>query len=91
MFDEKSRYARATPYLVPDHRGRVVSVVPAAEAPPQTLLGFHLRRQNERIDHLAFRYLGDPAGTWRICEQNDVMLPDALAEAREIAIPRGGR
>ena len=50
-------------------------------------LGFHLLKQGERLDLLAARYLNDPAGYWRIAEQNDVMLPEALTEAREIEIP----
>jgi hypothetical protein len=87
MFDAKSRYAKLTPYVVMDARGRAVSVVPAAERPAQSELGRHLRRQGERIDHLANFYLADPAGYWRICELNDVMLPEALSEALEILIP----
>jgi len=39
------------------------------------------------MDLLAAKYLDDPAGFWRIAEQNDVMLPEALTEKREIEIP----
>jgi hypothetical protein len=87
MFDAKSRYAKLTTYVVIDRRGRVVSVVPAAAAPDQRLLGIHAHKQGERIDHLAWRYLDDQAGYWRIAEFNDVMLPEALTEALEIPIP----
>lgn len=87
MFDAKSRYASLTTYVVIDRRGRVVSVVPAAGAPEQRLLGIHAHKQGERIDHLAWRYLDDQAGFWRIAECNDAMLPEALAEALEISIP----
>ena len=88
MFDEKSRYRPLTPYLVTDRRGRTVPVVPVPPAPEQAELGVHLRREGQRLDHLAHEYLQDAAGFWRIAELNDAMLPDALAEAREIAIPR---
>ena len=87
MFDPKSRYAKLTPYVAIDRRGRAVPVVPPAEAPDQRLLGLHLHRQGERTDHLAWRYLDDEAGYWRIAEMNDVMLPEALTAALEIAIP----
>ncbi|MCE9579876.1 MAG: hypothetical protein K8W52_42555 [Deltaproteobacteria bacterium] len=87
MFDAKSRYANLSPYPVADRRGRMVMVVPTPEAPDEVLLGYHRRLQGERLDHLANAYLGDGAGFWRICELADVMLPDALAEAREIPIP----
>jgi hypothetical protein len=87
LFDEKSRYANLATYAIVDALGKVVAVVPVPEAPNESLLGFHLRKQGERIDHLAAAYLADPAGYWRISDKNDVMLPEALTEAREIAIP----
>ena len=89
MFDPKSRYARLTTYARKDHRGRLVAVVPIPPPPADVLLGIHVLRQGERIDHLAFRYLEDPAGFWRIAELNGVMLAEALTEQREIAIPAG--
>jgi hypothetical protein len=88
MFDPKSRYAKLQAYQVVDRRGRTVPVVPVPDAPAQSLLGIHLRKEGQRTDHLAYRYLDDPAGFWRICEMNDAMLPEALTEAREIEIPR---
>ena len=87
MFDPKSRYANLPTYTVKDHRGRQVSVVPTPPAPTDPLLGLHVVRQGERVDHLAARYLDDPAGYWRIDERNDVMLPEDLTEAREIESP----
>jgi hypothetical protein len=89
MFDPKSRYAKLVPYARQDWRGRTVAVVPVPPPPAEALLGVHVLRQGERIDHLAFRYLDDPAGFWRICEFNGAMLAEALTEQREIAIPAG--
>lgn len=88
MFDTKSRYAQQKTYQVKDHRGRMVAVVPVPEAPTETLLGYHLLRQGQRLDHLAYKYLDDPAGFWRICELNKVMHAEMLTEAQGIAIPR---
>jgi hypothetical protein len=88
MFDDNSRYAELTTYTVKDHRGRTVVVVPVPDAPDQTALGIYLMRQGQRIDHLAWKYLGDPAGFWRICEINDAMLPEALTEATQVTIPQ---
>ena len=87
MFDPKSRYFRVTPYLVKDSRGRTVTVIPPPDPPDQALLGIHALRQGERVDHLASKYLSDPAGSWRIWEQNRAMLPESLTETREIEIP----
>ncbi len=91
MFDEKSRYVKAQTYTVTDHRGRQVSVVCVPPPPTQVMLGIHVLRQGQRLDHLAAHYLDNPAGFWRICELNDAMLPDALAERPEIAIPVKGQ
>lgn len=91
MSDPKSRYASLAPYPVADRRGRMVMVVPTPDAPDEALLGYHRRRQGERLDHLASAYLGDGAGYWRICELADVMVPDALAEAHEIPVPPKNR
>lgn len=87
FFDEKSRYKDLATYEVEDSRGRTVPVLPVPRPPLQTIQGYHLLRQGQRLDHLAARYLNDPAGFWRICENNEVMLPEALSEEREIAIP----
>ena len=87
MFDPKSRYTKAETYVVKDERGRAVIVVAPPPPPDQVQLGIHLLKQGERLDLLAARYLNDPAGYWRIAEQNNVMLPEALTEAREIEIP----
>jgi hypothetical protein len=88
MFDSTSRYASAPTETVPDARGRTVTVALPPAAPQQTLLGIHALRQGERLDHLAAKYLAEPTAYWRIAEQNNVMLPDALTEAPEIEIPK---
>lgn len=87
MFNKKSRYADEEAYTVTDHRGRRVNVVPVPPRPEQSLRGYHVRRQGQRLGHLAATYLDDPAGFWAICEFGDVMWPEALSEADEIAIP----
>lgn len=88
IFDEKSRYVKnATTCEAKDWRGRTVVALSVAERPVQTQLGEHLRKQGQRLDHLANFYLQDPNGFWRICELNDAMLPDSLAEVDILRIP----
>ena len=91
MFDPKSRYLKAETYAVTDKRGRQVAVIAPPPAPDQVQLGIHLLKQGERIDLLAAKYTNDPAGFWRIAEQNDVMLPESLTEAGEVEIPVRGK
>jgi hypothetical protein len=87
MFNTKSRYAKSGTYIVKDARGRDVLVVSPAPNLTQSLLGIHLLKQGQRLDHLAALYLDDPAGFWRIAEQNDVMLPEALTGVWGFADP----
>ncbi|MCM1983267.1 hypothetical protein [Lyngbya confervoides] len=88
IFDPKSRYVlNAELYEVQDSRGRTVMALSVPTPPTQVLLGEHLRREGQRLDHLANYYLQDPNGYWRLAEFNDVMLPDALAEVNTLRIP----
>jgi hypothetical protein len=87
MFSSKSRYKSTETYTVTDSRGRSVKVVAVPVAPVQTLRGYHALIQGQRLDHLAYNYLADGTAFWRIAEQNAVMLPEALSEQDEIAIP----
>lgn len=88
MFDKKSRYAKLDIHTEQDSRGRVVSVVLAPPKPQQTLLGYHVRKQGQRLDHMAAKYLQDHQGFWRIAEFNDAMHAEQLSEHPEIAIPK---
>lgn len=88
MFEKNSRYAKLPTYQAPDRRGRPVAVVPPAPALDQALAGYHVRKDGQRLDLLAGRYLDDATMFWRICELADVMLPDALGVVDEIPIPR---
>jgi len=88
MFEKDSRYAGSQTYLVQDARGRSVAVVDTPDRLEQPLRGVHLRKQGQRIDHLAYHYMRMPTGFWRIAEMNRVMLVETLTEASEIAIPK---
>lgn len=88
MFDEKSRYKGLKTYERTDRRGRTVATVPVPVTHEEKFRGYHRRIQGQRLDHMAYRYLNNAAGFWRICELNDVMLPEVLSEAADIAIPR---
>jgi len=87
MFDKKSRYAKQDSYLIKDGRGRWVNVIEATQKPVQTLRGYHVRKQGQRLDHMAHKYLQDDTGYWRIAEFNNVMQAEVLSEMDEIGIP----
>lgn len=89
VFDPKSRYAKPplTPYAVTDLRGRVVNALPMPGDPGEVALGDIVRKQGQRLDHLAASLLRDPHGYWRFIELNGGLLPDALAERERLAVP----
>ena len=47
----------------------------------------------DRLDNLAARYLGDPEQSWRICDANGAMQPEALVvnvgSTLSITLPEG--
>jgi hypothetical protein len=88
VFDPDSRYVKYSRLLAAtDRLGRDVVALTPAEIPEQSALGEHLKKDYQRLDHLANHYLGDPCGYWRIASANNVLLPDALAEVRRVTIP----
>lgn len=89
-FDPKSRYLSTPTYTVIDRRGRAVCVVGVPPHPGAPIAGWHVLRDGQRADHLAFQYLGDAAGAWRIAEANDAMNEEWLTELAELAIPVKG-
>jgi hypothetical protein len=89
VFDRKSRYVKPAlePYTVIDRRGREVKALPMIEPPRQTAIGEFVRKQGQRLDHLANSLVADPYGYWRIAEINNALLPDALEEVERVLIP----
>ncbi len=87
MSENISRYKGLPTVLVKDEQGREVPVLPPAPRGQETLKGYHKRRDRERLDQLAYVYLKDASAFHRIADLNAAVLPDALDEAVEIAIP----
>lgn len=83
MFDFTSRYYRLpdAPYTFPD--GRMVTYrrrrfLPDGASLP--VLAEVAVRQDERLDLLTHRTLGDPLQFWRVADANNAMNPFALVE-----------
>ncbi|MBI1356583.1 MAG: hypothetical protein GC160_19755 [Acidobacteria bacterium] len=89
VFDRGSRYVKPPlePYSAADRRGREVKALPMPEPPIETSIGQYVRKQGQRLDHMASSFLGDPHAFWRIAELNGAVLPDSLAEAEKLQIP----
>ncbi len=65
--------------------------VPAPEN--LALLHWHQVMQNERLDNITARYLGDPEQFWRLCDANRALRPEALTgtigKLLRITLPEG--
>jgi hypothetical protein len=91
VFTRDSRYVlHATIGRAVDRRGREVACVTPARIPPTAQLGIHRRRDGQRLDHIAERYLGDAGGFWRIAAHNGALGVEQLADAPLVGIPLKG-
>lgn len=95
MFDHTSRYYGLPVATTTDAAGRTVSYVPRRFLPngdDLPLMAEVAVAQDDRIDLVAYRTLGDPAAFWRICDANNAMDPQELtAEAgRLLRVPVPG-
>ncbi len=89
IFDRASRYVKPPlePYSAVDRRGREVKALPMIEPPIESSVGQYVRKQSQRLDHLAASFVGDAHAFWRIAEVNEALLPDSLSEVERIKIP----
>jgi hypothetical protein len=94
-FGPSSRYANL-PLARIDVGGETIVYVRRRFLPqPEALsvIGAHTVVAQERLDHIAARYLGDPELFWRICDANRALRPAELTEAvgrrLAIALPEG--
>jgi hypothetical protein len=76
--------------------GRTIIYLRRRFVPPLenfALLQEHTVTQEDRLDNLASRYLGDPEQFWRLCDANAAMRPDELTEKigkrLRITLPEG--
>jgi hypothetical protein len=90
MFFPGSRYQNQPQYTVTLANGVTVTAVQLPLPTNPTLLGFHTRKQGQRLDLLANFYLNDATTFWKFCDANNAMVPDALATHPMIGVPQKG-
>ena len=51
------------------------------------LKGLLPRKQGQRLDAIANFYLSDPTAFWQLCDADESIVPDALANSDFVGIP----
>ena len=85
MIGKRSRYAACS--LVREGTEEYLSTRPTLEIGPQPDDRFHEVVVGERLDQLAYRYLGDAKLWWVIAEANDIAWPLDLEPGSVLRIP----
>lgn len=85
MIDDRSRYRECIVYQ--DGETQFFGARQRLDAAPQPDDSFHQVVEGDRIDMLAYHYLGDPILWWVICDFNDIAFPLDLAVGATLRIP----
>lgn len=96
IFPPTSRYALTPTGTFVRADGTPVTYLTRRFAPaPENLalLQWHRVVQNERLDNITARYLGDPEQFWRLCDANRALRPeeltDTIGKQLRITLPEG--
>jgi hypothetical protein len=84
-FPTDSRYYGAPTLTMTTPDGRTINYlasrfVPQPGAPNYATIAQYTVKQNDRLDLIAAKYLGDPLMSWLICDANGAIRPNALVE-----------
>jgi len=85
MIGPDSRYASCVLYV--DGQDEFVGTRPRIDTSPQPDDAFHTVVESDRIDLIAYRYLGRADLWWVICDYNDVFIPLELELGATLRIP----
>lgn len=85
MISKRSRYAASV--LFRDRQGDFLGTRPRLDVTPRQDDQFHTVVDGDRIDLIAWRYLGDAALWWVVCDYNDLFWPLDLELGTVLRMP----
>jgi hypothetical protein len=89
MFSKISRYRKLDDVVVSDSSGRLAASKALRLIPEVDGEFLHTVEENDRLDHLAFKYYKQPRKWWRICDANpDFPFPPALLGKDTLVVER---
>jgi hypothetical protein len=89
MFSATSRYANADTTTVTTRRGVTLAALRLPIRVRPAVRVVHPRSEGQRLDQIAYHYLADATGFWRLCDASDAIVPDALAARDRIEVSDG--
>jgi len=96
LFPPNSRYHGLDIVMLETADGRTLAYLRRRFVPPAerfALLQEHTVTQGDRLDNLAAQYIGDPELFWQLCDANNAIRPEELAETvgrkLRITLPEG--
>ena len=89
MIGESSRYANCALYV--DDGIEFIGGRTHIDTTPEPDDVFHVVQAGDRIDLLAYRYLGDPTLWWIICDYNDIFFALDMGIGTVLRIPAAER
>ena len=92
MFSVTSRYYNIETVTMKGADGREIIYLRRRFLPPASnsiAMTEHVVNDDERLDNITARYLGDPEQFWRLCDANNAMKPTELTavSGRRLIIP----
>jgi hypothetical protein len=87
MFAPNSRYFQQAKDILTLADGRVVTLVRPPLPGQAVVKGWYRKQNGQRLDLIAASYLADPTSSWKLCDANNAIVPDALASQDLIGIP----
>ena len=87
MFFPGSRYASVGQCQIKRADGTPLQVTRSPLPGPALVRGYFRRQNGQRLDHIANRYLADATAFWRLCDANNTIVPDALANRDLVGVP----
>lgn len=89
MIGPDSRYATCVLYV--DGQVEFLGTRPHIDTSPQPDDIFHTVVEGDRIDLIAYRYLGRADLWWVICDYNDILFPLELEVGTVLRVPSAER
>jgi hypothetical protein len=80
MFFKGSRYTTVKDHTITDSEGRKINYKGIRFIPQTNGKLEYTVNEGERLDHVTFKIYKDSEQFWRICDANEVMIPDDLVK-----------